>query len=65
MWPAFEVETRNKELQMSRQIPPVAILIGHRVADYDSWKKAFDAHTPAGVGGAPEIRPWEGGVTME
>ena len=25
------------------QMPPVAVLIGHKVADYDAWKKVFDA----------------------
>jgi len=29
---------------MSQDIPPVAVLISHRVRDYDSWKKAFDSH---------------------
>jgi hypothetical protein len=32
---------------MSHPLPPVAILIAHRVADYTLWKKAFDAHQKA------------------
>ena len=32
---------------MSQEIPPVAILVKHRVADYDTWKKAFDSHQSA------------------
>ena len=32
---------------MSRPVPPVAILIAHRVSDYTVWKKAFDAHQTA------------------
>jgi quinol monooxygenase YgiN len=32
---------------MSQGIPPVAILVAHRVTDYDTWKKAFDSHTSA------------------
>ena len=32
---------------MSQDIPPVATLITHRVADYDAWKKVFDDHLPA------------------
>ncbi len=32
---------------MSQQIPPAALLVAHRVADYEAWKKAFDAHRPA------------------
>jgi quinol monooxygenase YgiN len=32
---------------MSQPIPPVAVLISHRVADYTTWKKAFDADQPA------------------
>jgi hypothetical protein len=32
---------------MSQEIPPVAVLIRHRVADYDTWKKAFDDHQSA------------------
>jgi quinol monooxygenase YgiN len=28
-------------------LPPASVLIGHRVADYDAWKPAFDAHLPA------------------
>jgi len=31
---------------MSQPIPPVALLVAHRVADYETWKKAFDAHLP-------------------
>ncbi len=31
---------------MSPTIPSVAILVAHRVADYDTWKKAFDDHLP-------------------
>jgi len=31
---------------MSQDIPPVAILAFHRVADYDAWKKTFDEHIP-------------------
>ena len=29
---------------MSDGLPPVAILISHRVSEYDAWKKAFDDH---------------------
>ena len=32
---------------MSHHLPPVAVLIAHRVADYATWKKAFDADQPA------------------
>jgi quinol monooxygenase YgiN len=32
---------------MSPDIPPVAVLVAQRVADYDTWKKAFDDHLPA------------------
>ena len=32
---------------MSHHLPPVAVLIAHRVADYGTWKKAFDADQPA------------------
>jgi quinol monooxygenase YgiN len=32
---------------MSQDIPPVAVLISHRVRDYDSWKNAFDSHQSA------------------
>jgi len=32
---------------MSHPIPPTAVLIAHRVADYGTWKKAFDAHQAA------------------
>lgn len=32
---------------MSHTIPPVAVLVSHRVADYDAWKKAFDDDAPA------------------
>lgn len=31
---------------MTSSIPPVAVLISHHVADFDAWKKAFDAHKP-------------------
>lgn len=31
---------------MTTSIPPVAVLISHHVADFDTWKKAFDAHEP-------------------
>jgi quinol monooxygenase YgiN len=31
---------------MNPTLPPVAVLIAHRVADYDTWKKAFDDHLP-------------------
>jgi len=34
---------------MSRDIPPVAVLASHRVADYDAWKKTFDEHVPDSV----------------
>jgi quinol monooxygenase YgiN len=34
---------------MSNDIPPVALLISHRVADYDAWKQAFDDHKSARV----------------
>ena len=29
---------------MSTDLPPVAVLVSHRVADYDAWKSAFDDH---------------------
>ena len=29
---------------MTREIPPVAVLVSHHVADYDAWKKAFDKY---------------------
>jgi len=32
---------------MHTTIPPAAILVAHRVADYEAWKRAFDDHTPA------------------
>jgi quinol monooxygenase YgiN len=32
---------------MSSDIPSVATLVAHRVADYDRWKKVFDDHLPA------------------
>jgi hypothetical protein len=32
---------------MTQQIPPVAVLVKHRVADYDTWKRAFDKHQSA------------------
>lgn len=32
---------------MTQQIPPVAVLVKHRVADYDTWKKVFDQHQSA------------------
>ena len=32
---------------MSPTIPPVAVLVAHRVADYDTWKKVFDDHLAA------------------
>jgi len=32
---------------MSQTIAPVAILVSHRVADFDAWKKAFDDDMPA------------------
>ncbi|MBS0339390.1 MAG: hypothetical protein JSS56_02625 [Proteobacteria bacterium] len=32
---------------MSRPLPPLAILVTHRVAAYDAWKTAFDAHRDA------------------
>lgn len=34
---------------MSQDIPPVALLISHRVADYGTWKKAFDEHKAARI----------------
>lgn len=34
---------------MSNDLPPVAVLISHRVADYGTWKKAFDEHKSARV----------------
>jgi quinol monooxygenase YgiN len=33
--------------KMTQAVPPVAILVAHRVADYDAWKKEFDDHLPA------------------
>ncbi|MBS0393240.1 MAG: hypothetical protein JSR54_01370 [Proteobacteria bacterium] len=32
---------------MSRPLPPLAILVTHRVVAYDVWKAAFDAHRGA------------------
>ena len=32
---------------MSRPLPPLAILVTHRVTTYEAWKTAFDAHRPA------------------
>ena len=32
---------------MSQSIPPLAVLIAHRVANYDAWKTAFDKHLSA------------------
>ena len=32
---------------MSQAIPPVAVLVTHKVADYKTWKQAFDDHKPA------------------
>jgi quinol monooxygenase YgiN len=32
---------------MTQAVPPVAILVAHRVADYGAWKKVFDQHLPA------------------
>ena len=32
---------------MSMQIPPVAVLVAHRVADFDTFKKVFDGHQAA------------------
>ena len=29
---------------MSNELPPVAVLVSHHVANYDAWKKAFDDH---------------------
>jgi len=34
---------------MSTDLPPVAVLVSHRVADYDAWKSAFDDHESARV----------------
>jgi quinol monooxygenase YgiN len=34
---------------MSQDIPSVAVLTFHRVADYDEWKKTFDEHVPDSV----------------
>ena len=32
---------------MNHPLPPVAILVTHRVASYDAWKTGFDAHRGA------------------
>lgn len=32
---------------MSQEIPPVAVLVAHRIADWDQWKQVFDDHAPA------------------
>ncbi len=32
---------------MSQDLPPAALLVAHRVADYDAWKQAFDARRAA------------------
>ena len=29
---------------MGNELPPVAVLVSHRVSDYDAWKKVFDDH---------------------
>ena len=34
---------------MRKNIPPVAVLVSHRVEDYDAWKKAFDEHKAARI----------------
>lgn len=34
---------------MSNTLPPVAVLVAHRVANYDTWKKGFDDHQSARV----------------
>lgn len=37
----------TQETPVSHPLPPLAILITHRVAAYDAWKTAFDAHRDA------------------
>ena len=32
---------------MSQKIPPVALFVAQRVADYETWKRVFDSHLPA------------------
>ena len=34
---------------MGNSIPPIAVLVAHRVADYGTWKKAFDDHESARI----------------
>jgi hypothetical protein len=34
---------------MRQNLPPVAVLVSHRVEDYEAWKKAFDEHEAARV----------------
>jgi hypothetical protein len=34
-------------IETGRELPPVSVLIIHRVADFDAWKTAFDADRPA------------------
>jgi hypothetical protein len=34
---------------MRQNTPPVAVLVSHRVEDYEAWKKAFDEHKAARV----------------
>ncbi len=40
-------EEETAPAEASSALPPVSVLVGHRVADFDAWKAAFDAHTPA------------------
>lgn len=35
---------------MTMMIPPLAVLIRHRVNDYDAWKRVFDGHRPSREG---------------
>lgn len=32
---------------MGQSLPPVAVLVIHRIGDYDSWKRVFDDHQSA------------------
>jgi quinol monooxygenase YgiN len=40
-------QTKARTSQLARSLPPAAVLISHRVADYDAWKAAFDDHVQA------------------
>lgn len=37
----------DTQTQTNTQIPAIAVVVTHDVADFDAWKRAFDAHAPA------------------